>query len=133
MSFTLSYGLVLCLVVAELVFAFAVGITCIIFSYNLLQAINTPHDDSNKINNTRDRTGDMVFPPSRKPSFQTLTGSSYQSLELDGLHAKSDGGEEFDVEQASPVANIARIIARREASSTLLAKPTLLELFRSYL
>jgi hypothetical protein len=42
-----TYGIVMAIVVTELVFAFGVGVSCILFSLNLVKAVRRPHDENN--------------------------------------------------------------------------------------
>ncbi len=73
----IAYNAILALVVVEVVFAFSVGIICIIFSFNLLRALKeTPSEQM-------DRLSIGNLPPSRP----TLLG---RTTSIGSLHDPSD-------------------------------------------
>jgi hypothetical protein len=97
----LGYDTVLVLVIIELSFAFAVGLSCVIFSINIIRALHS----SSEVYELP--TGDL--PPSRKPSQSTgfvVTATPGISTTVNpaagsGLQYRTfgdEGGDEYEIE-----------------------------------
>lgn len=103
-SSPIAYNAILAMVVIELVFAFSVGLTCVIFSFNLLRTLKAPDAMENIPNGN--------LPPSRIGSFSNLPPqqdiynpliTDYRTFNENSMQQRRiSTGSEMDVEEQIP-------------------------------
>ncbi len=121
---TIGYDAILAIVIAELIFAFSVGVVCIVFSFNLFRTLKHSHEDNdlsrgdipsrhftsggNIKNSSQNNLVNGVTDPNDYSTYQereTYSFGSEAELDFEGrIDGAATGGDERDSEGNGMVA-----------------------------